>query len=89
MLWFELKEFADDPRLLGSGGGAFDPHIRIRAKIDKAKAKFRDYDGECCSLVVFNERTNLVDICTPRIVLGAMLGNVGLVLGRASEFDAS
>jgi excisionase family DNA binding protein len=76
-LWFEVKEFADDPNLTDSGGGAFDPHVGIRAKISKAAAKFRDYDGECCSLVLFNERFNLVDICTPRIVLGAMLGSVG------------
>lgn len=76
-LWFEVKEFDEDPRLLGSGGGAFDPHIGIRAKISKAGEKFRDYDGECCSLVLFNEAFNLVEICSPRIVLGAMLGSVG------------
>ena len=78
MLWFEVKEFADDSRLLDeNGGGAYDPHVGVRTKIGKAAAKFRDYDGECCSLVLFNERVNLVDICTPRIVLGAMLGSVG------------
>jgi excisionase family DNA binding protein len=76
-LWFEVKEFADDPSLMGSGGGAFDPHVGIRTKIGKAAEKFRDYDDECCSLVLFNERVNLVNICTPRIVLGAMLGSVG------------
>jgi excisionase family DNA binding protein len=76
-LWFEVKEFDADPRLTGIGGGAFDPHIGIRAKISKAATKFRDYDNECCSLVLFNEAFNLVDICTPRIVLGAMLGSVG------------
>jgi len=80
-LWFEVKEFDDDPMLFsGSGGGAFDPHVGIRMKIGKAAEKFRHYDGECCSLVLFNERTNLVDICTPRIVLGAMLGSVGFVV---------
>lgn len=82
MLWFEVKEFDEDPRLFSgpSGvahGGAYDPHIAIRKKIGKAADKFRDYDGESCSLVLFNERANLVDICTPRIVLGAMLGAVG------------
>jgi excisionase family DNA binding protein len=79
-LWFEVKEFDDDPTLFGSGGGAFDPHVGVRTKITKAAAQFRDYDNECCSLVLFNERTNLVDICTPRIVLGAMLGSVGFVV---------
>lgn len=78
MLWFEVKEFDEDIRMLDeNGSGAYDPHIAIRTKIGKAAAKFRDYDGECCSLVLFNERLNLVDICTPRIVLGAMLGSVG------------
>lgn len=80
-LWFEVKEFDDDPALcVGTGGGAFDPHVGIRTKIAKASEKFRDYDDECCSLVLFNERTNLVDIATPRIVLGAMLGSVGFVV---------
>jgi len=80
-LWFEVKEFDDDHALFaGTGGGAFDPHVGIRTKIAKAAEKFRDYDNECCSLVLFNERTNLVDICTPRIVLGAMLGSVGFVV---------
>jgi excisionase family DNA binding protein len=76
-LWFEVKEFADDPRLFVDGvGGAYDPYVNIRAKIGKAAEKFRDYDGECCSLVLFNERTNLAEICEPSIVLGAMLGAV-------------
>jgi excisionase family DNA binding protein len=79
-LWFEVKEFADDKELFrGSGihGGAFDPYVAIRRMIGRAREKFRDYDGECCNLVLFNERANLVDICTPDFVLGAMLGNVG------------
>ena len=79
-MWFEVKEFDDDPTSFGSGGGAFDPHVGVRTKIAKAVSQFRDYDNECCSLVLFNERTNLVDICTPRIVLGAMLGSVGFVV---------
>lgn len=80
ILWFEVKEFADDQSLTGTGGRTFDPHVGVRAKIGKAAEKFRDYDSECCSLVLFNERFNLVDICTPRIVLGAMLGGVGFVV---------
>lgn len=76
-LWFEVKEFAEGPRVFnGSLHGAYDPHANIRRKLGKAATKFRDYDGECCSLVLFNETANLVDICTPWIVLGAMLGNM-------------
>lgn len=87
-LWFEVKEFSDDLTLIGSGGGAFDPHVGIRGKIGKAAEKFRDYDNECCSLVLFNERLNLVDICTPRIVLGAMLGSVGFRVPYNPATDA-
>jgi excisionase family DNA binding protein len=79
-LWFEVKQFDADPQITGNGGGAFDPHIGVRAKIAKAAEQFRDYDNECCSLVLFNEELNLTDICTPRIVLGAMLGSVGFVV---------
>jgi len=79
-LWFEVKEFDDDPTLSGSGGGAFDPYVGVRMKVAKAAEKFRDYDDECCSLVLFNERMNRVNICTPRIALGAMLGSVGFVV---------
>src|SRR5579863_3335251 len=46
-LWFEVKEFDDDPALLtGTGGGAFDPYLGVRMKIAKAAEKFRDYDDE-------------------------------------------
>jgi excisionase family DNA binding protein len=75
-LWFEVKEFAGD-EILENGGGFYDPYVSVRAKIGKASEKFRKYDGECCSLVLFNEQANLVDIATPMLVLGAMLGNFG------------
>jgi excisionase family DNA binding protein len=75
-LWFEVKEFAENVRLLNGSHGAYDPYIGIRKKIDEASKKFREYHGECCSLVLYNRNINLVNICTPSIVLGAMLGNV-------------
>jgi excisionase family DNA binding protein len=78
LLWFEVKEFAEDARCAAPGmGGAYDPYVGIRTKIDKAAEKFREYKEECCSLVLYNDSLNLVDICTPSIVLGAMLGDVG------------
>jgi excisionase family DNA binding protein len=96
-LWFEVKEFAEDPSCFGEGrGGAYDPYIGIRKKIDEASKKFREYPGESCSLVLYNRNLNLVDISTPFIVLGAMLGNLshrvpmdferGAVNGRPREF---
>ena len=76
-LWFEVKEFADDVSLFSdASGGSFDSYAAIRRKIGKASEKFRDYDGECCSLVLFNEGANLARIDSPSMVMGAMLGNL-------------
>jgi excisionase family DNA binding protein len=76
-LWFEVKEFADDMSLFSdTSGGSYNPYAGIRLKIDQAKEKFRDYKGECCSLVLFNEGANLAHIDSPNIVMGAMLGNL-------------
>lgn len=86
-LWFEVKEFAADASLAKGDTEAafFDPYVGIRNKIDKASEKFREYKGECCSLVLYNQNLNLVHVCTPDIVLGAMLGNVSwLRKGRES-----
>jgi excisionase family DNA binding protein len=75
-LWFEVKEYAEDARLLDGFHGAYDPYVGIRRKIDEASKKFREYHGESCSLVLYNRNINLVDVCTPSNVLGAMLGNI-------------
>jgi excisionase family DNA binding protein len=76
-LWFEVKEFADDMSLFSdTSGGAFDGYAAIRGKINRATEKFREYKGECCSLVLFNEGANLAHIDSPGIVMGAMLGNL-------------
>jgi len=95
-LWFEVKEFDADVRRLGSSfdSGAIasyleDPYGKIRNKIDKAKEKFRDYDGECCSLVLFNQRVNLVFMDSPRFVLSAMLGDVGWTVPIKTELAAT
>lgn len=80
VLWFEVKEFAEDPicldRLAETNGPIPNPRVGIRQKIDKASEKFREYQGECCSLVLYNSTLNLNRICTPAMVLAAMLGNV-------------
>lgn len=75
VLWFEIKEFTEADL---NAAGAYDPYISIREKIAKAAKQFRDYDGECCSIVLYNDTINLADIYTPEIVLGAMLGNIGI-----------
>lgn len=82
-MWFEVKEFADDQGLFADRmpgevrGRSYDPYKGIRNKINDAWKKFKDYDGECCSLVLFNERANLIDLSQADFVLGAMLGNIG------------
>lgn len=75
VLWFEVKQFAEANL---PEAGMFDPYISIRNKIAKAAAQFRDYDHECCSIVLYNDTSNLVHIYTPEIVLGAMLGNIAI-----------
>jgi hypothetical protein len=82
VLWFEVKEFAEAPncldRLAETYGLIQNPHIGIRQKIDNAAEQFREYQGECCSLVLYNSTLNLNLICTPVMVLAAMLGNCWL-----------
>jgi excisionase family DNA binding protein len=81
-LWFEVKEFDDDRKLFAGQKpgqvrvGAYDPYKGIRNKINDAWRKFRDYDRECCSLVLFNEGANNVHITSGNCVLGAMLGDI-------------
>lgn len=97
-LWFEVKEFGEDRACLVAGGGSYDPYIGIRKKIDAVSKQFSEYPNESCSLILFNRNINLVDIYNPRIVLGAMLGNVsyrvpldvarGGVSGAPSQFFA-
>jgi excisionase family DNA binding protein len=74
-LWFEVTEFGE---VDVGGGGAYDPYIAIRNKIGRAAAQFSEYEGECCSVVLYNDKINLASVYAPEIVLGAMLGNVSV-----------
>jgi excisionase family DNA binding protein len=82
VLWFEVKEFAEAPNRLDGLAETYgviqNPHIGIRQKIDRAAEKFREYQGECCSLVLYNSTLNLNLICTPEMVFAAMLGDLRL-----------
>jgi hypothetical protein len=73
----EVKDFepTDVP-----DAGAYDAYARIRSKIDSAARKFREYEGQPCALVLYNNDARLVEITTPTIVLGAMYGNAGVVI---------
>ncbi len=61
-------------------GGAFDGYARIRSKIDSAAKKFQEYETYPCALVLYNNNAALVDVTKPELVLGAMYGNVGIVI---------
>jgi hypothetical protein len=99
-LWFEVKEFnisKDDfsrfgrVNVNGIGGGAYDPYVRIRQKIDDAREKFRGITGDVCCLVLFNQEKPLVDL-NWQMVYGAMLGPVAVSIPfnpSRGEFDSS
>ena len=78
----EVKDFeaTDVPE-----AGAFDAYARIRSKIDSARKKFQEYEGYPCGLVLYNNDARLVDVITPQFVLGAMYGNVGIVIPFNAE----
>lgn len=65
--------------------GAYDAYARIRSKIDSARKKFQEYEGYPCGLVLYNNDAQLVDVITPPFVLGAMYGNVGVVIPFNTE----
>jgi hypothetical protein len=69
----EVKEFTSDeiPK-----GGAFDPYAPVRAKIDAARRKFREYAEYPCALVIYNKDA-FVQIEKEFVILGAMYGDHG------------
>ncbi len=73
----EVKDF--DPTDVPEAG-AYDGYARVRSKIDSARKKFKEYEGHPCALVLYNNDARLVDVTTPDFVLGAMYGNVGIVV---------
>lgn len=75
-LLFEVKEFRATAEDFRSGGGAYDPYVRIREKIDQGREKFKSFKNFCCCLVLFNDGKPLVDLSW-QMVYGAMLGNLG------------
>src|ERR1051326_8017117 len=78
----EVKDF--DPTDVPEAG-AYDGYARIRLKIDSARKKFQECEGYACALVLYNNDARLVDVITPQFVLGAMYGNVGIVIPFNAE----
>jgi hypothetical protein len=74
--FFEVKEMRkklNEP----TGPAHIDPCSILRAKIDEAREKFREYKEYICSLVVFNVDDGQFR-SYPLFIIGAMLGNLGL-----------
>jgi len=80
--FFEVKELRKKPNEQTVEAKCFDPYSSLRMKINEARKQFKDYKEYSCSLVVFcvYDETFRSD---PRIIFGAMLGN----LGTLAEFD--
>lgn len=72
---FEVKDFSPTDILIG---GAYDPHNRIREKINEGSKKFKEYKEWACCLVLYNNDASLVHLESPEIMLGAMYGNYGV-----------
>lgn len=88
---FELKEFRAEADDLRPGFGAYDPYGPLREKIEAGRKKFKDLDGYCCCLVLYNRDKPLVHL-EWQFVYGAMLGNVGFSVpihmpGQAAPMD--
>ncbi|HEV7673099.1 MAG TPA: hypothetical protein VGQ12_01075 [Candidatus Angelobacter sp.] len=88
-IFFEVKEFETQTPVDGAGG-AYDPYAGIRAKIGKLKEKFREYKGRSCCGVLYSEYHPEIDLESPEIVMGAMLGDltIHIPMDRNTGFQA-
>jgi hypothetical protein len=88
-IFFEVKEFATQTPVDGASG-AYDPYIGIRAKIGKLKEKFREYKEHSCCGVLYSECHPRIDLESPGIVMGAMLGDltIRIPMDRNTGFQA-
>ena len=74
---FEVKEF--EPGDLPLGTSIYDPYPPIRAKIDAARKKFKEFEEFPCCLVLYNKGA-FVMTERPHVMLGAMYGDAGFKL---------
>lgn len=84
---FEVKEFQATARDFSIGGGSFDAYVHIREKIGAGRKKFKDLEGNCCCLVLYNHYKPLV-ILDWRFIYGAMLGNIAFRMPFSSDTGA-
>lgn len=72
---FEVKQF--DVTDFPEGFSQFHPHVPLRAKIDAARKKFKEYEGFACCLVLYNNYVPLIMAENSDFMLGAMYGEIG------------
>lgn len=77
MCFFEVKELRKKPNEPTARAAYIDPYSSLRAEIDEARQKFREYKEYSCSLVVFNVDDRQARL-KPIFIFGAMLGDLGI-----------
>jgi hypothetical protein len=60
--------------------GFYDPYRPLREKVNQAARQFKAYKEFPCSVVMADPHHTFVDVDSPDIVLGTMLGNIGYVM---------
>jgi hypothetical protein len=74
---YDVKDFDPD---MPPGFTQFDPHVRIRRRIDYGRKKFKEFKDFPCSVVLQNNINVFVHTETPAIVLGSMYGDLGYLI---------
>lgn len=87
-LFFDVKGFDAEAHQPPMGFSTFDPYSPIRAKIDDARPQFKQFKEYGCSLVLHNGEA-FVQLEDPKIIFGAMLGNVGFLSRIGPDVSAT
>jgi hypothetical protein len=81
--FFEVKELRKKPNEPTARPAYIDPYSSLRAEINEARKKFKEYKEYSCSLVVYNVDDKQARL-KPIFIFGAMLGNLGI----SADLDA-
>ncbi|MGH9432231.1 MAG: hypothetical protein ACRD3T_11890 [Terriglobia bacterium] len=72
---FEVKQFEATPEDWRQGTRWLDAYEPIRGKIEAGRKQFKDIQGRCCCLVLYNREKPLVDLSW-EYIYAAMLGDL-------------
>jgi hypothetical protein len=81
--FFEVKELRKKPSEPTKWPAHINPYSSLRAEIDEARRKFKEFKEYSCSLVVYCIDDALGRFLDAEHVLGAMLGDLGIT----AEYD--